>query len=120
MTSLELSLTGERPAQSSIQMCGQPQDYWGEIPQDLMRKLLEVAAERGIEPAVDCLISQDYQSLSKYIFDHQRWTGLNLLNLGPGKSALDVGCGSGCLREGLASMGCCVIANDYVSEHLRV
>jgi SAM-dependent methyltransferase len=93
--------------------------YWGEISQALMQRVLECAFVVGWRAAVESLVSPDYPHLTDYIQDARRTTGLGLLCLEPGNIVLDVGCGYGCLTEGLARLGASVIATDSVVERVK-
>ncbi|MCE5421172.1 MAG: class I SAM-dependent methyltransferase [Acidithiobacillus sp.] len=88
--------------------------YWGEVPRDVLLEAIELSQRVGLRAASKEYLS-DYEG---YLFDTGRDLGLNLLNLVPGDSVVDVGCGYGALTLALARMGCDVIAVDTVAERL--
>jgi 2-polyprenyl-3-methyl-5-hydroxy-6-metoxy-1,4-benzoquinol methylase len=101
-----------------VRFLGTAKPYWGEVPQETMQKVLEMAPEMGWEFAARQLMVSHDPSMENYIFDPRRRTGIALMGLGPGQTVLDVGCGLGCLSEGLARAGATLYSLDSVLERV--
>jgi len=70
--------------------------YWGEVPRDVMQKLLLISKERGVEHGLNAIVKNEYSELYNYILNKKRITPfIPLLNLDNNGTVLDIGSGYG-------------------------
>jgi SAM-dependent methyltransferase len=91
---------------------GSPIPYWGEIPQDQMRRLLEESQREGWRAAVRSLLDP---VLCEYVTTPDRAAFQEILPLRPGALVLDVGAGMGGIAAELAR-NYRVVAQEGVAE----
>lgn len=89
--------------------------YWGEVPQEAMRRVLARAETAGWRQAVDELVPAELQ---EYVMGSVRASFRDVLPLAPGASILDVGAGWGPIACALADRHR-VVALEAVAERAR-
>lgn len=105
-----------------IDLLGEKEVYWGEIPREILTEALHSAAASGIEETLrtklrDC----GKANLFEYIFDIRRRSAwMSLFDSNHGKVAMDVGCGYGANTIALSETFDTVIATDMVLERLLI
>lgn len=98
-------------------MFTQPGFYWGEIPQQDMRELLKQIVDRGFASAMEWL-AHTHRGRDRFALDPGRADWRVVLDLQPGMTALDIGCGLGSMTFALADQGLEVCAVDTTFERV--
>jgi len=93
--------------------------YWGEIPQELMKKINNELEDNKWNDVIDENLTKDYPHMIKYIIDDTRADFRVLLPLNKNSTILDVGCGWGSLTIPLAKFYDKVYAFDGIKERVE-
>jgi SAM-dependent methyltransferase len=95
------------------------EEYWGEVPQDLMQRLVARGRVAGWRQAAADLLSCEHPMVASYIDDPCRADWRFLLPDTSGWVALDVGAGWGAITMPLAEACASVVALENVRERAQ-
>ena len=91
--------------------------YWGEIPRQVMQKLLSKSKIQGVDLALSKIIKNQYPELYTYILNEKRVTPfITLLDLEDNNKAIDIGSGYGTVSLVLSKYFTKVYAIEPVKE----
>lgn len=108
------------PVVDGLPIFSEAKEYWGEVPRDLMQRLVARGRVAGWRQAVAELLSSEHPMIASYVDDPCRADWRFLLPDTSGWTALDVGAGWGAVAMPLAEACASVVALENVRERAQL
>jgi len=112
-----ISCTKVFPKFGAIPIFWKPDNYYGEIPQEKMNALIDMADTDGYRKAASVFLTDPF--VRTYVLDEDRARWAGLLPLGPDTRVLDAGCGWGTNTIPIARKAGHVAAIDATLERVK-